>query len=70
MYPAAQQSSGLVLAVAAVFGIVTVLTMIACVALTTIGIERFRLPANGRYAHAVAGASIALCGLAMSFLGL
>lgn len=70
MYPAAQQSSGLVLAVAAVFGIVTVLTMIACVALTTIGIERLKLPVNGRYAHAVAGASVALCGLAIGFLGL
>lgn len=70
MYPAAQQSSALVLSVAAVFGIVTVLTMIACVALTTIGVERLQLPTNGRYVHAVAGASIAACGLAISFLGL
>ncbi len=70
MYPAAQQSTALVLTVAAVFGIVTVLTMIACVALTTIGVERLRLPTNGRYVHAVAGASIAVCGLAISFLGL
>ncbi len=70
MYPAAQQSSVLVLTVAAVFGVVTVLTMLACVAATTLGIERLKLPTNGRYMHAIAGASIALCGLAISFLGL
>ena len=70
MYPAAQQSSVLVLTVAAVFGGVTVLTMLACVAATTLGIERLKLPTNGRYMHAIAGASIALCGLAISFLGL
>ena len=70
MYPAAQQSNVLVLTVAAVFGVVTVLTMLACVAATTLGLERLRLPTNGRYVHAVAGASIALCGLAISFLGL
>ncbi len=70
MYPAAQQSSVLVLTVAVVFGVVTVSTMMACVALTTLGIERLRLPVSGRYAHAVAGASVALCGLAIGFLGL
>ena len=70
MYPAAQQSSALVLTVAAVFGVVTVLTMLACVAATTLGLERLRLPMNGRYVHAVAGASVALCGIAISFLGL
>ena len=70
MYPAAQQSGFLVLAVAAVFGVVTVLTMIACVAATTLGIDRLRLPTTGRYAHAVAGASIALCAVAISFIGL
>ena len=70
MYPAAQQSKALVLIVALVFGLVTVLTMIACVAATMLGLDRFRLPANGRYAHAVAGASIALCAVAISFVGL
>lgn len=69
MYPAAQQSASLVLLVALVFGIVTLATMLAMVAVTIIGLEKLRLPAAGRYAHAVAGASIAICGAAIS-LGL
>ncbi len=70
MYPAAQQSGALVVAVAAVFGAVTLLTMLLCVAATTIGLEKLKLPSTGRYAHAVAGASVALCGAAISFMGL
>lgn len=70
MYPAAQNSAGLVVAVALVFGAVTLLTMLLGVVVTTVGLERLRLPSPGRYAHAVAGASIVLCGVAMSFLGL
>lgn len=70
MYPAAQRSAGLVMAVAAVFGVVTLLTMLACVAATTIGLDKLKLPSTGRYAHAVAGASIAVCGAAISFVGL
>ena len=69
MYPAAQQSDVLVLVVALVFGAVTVGTMMVCVALTSLGLERLKLPVSGRYVHAVAGASVALCGLAISFLG-
>ena len=70
MYPAAQNSMGLVVAVALVFGTVTLLTMLMGVAITFLGLERLRLPAPGHYAHAVAGASIVLCGSAISFLGL
>ena len=70
MYPAAQNSAWLVVAVALVFSVFTLLAMLAGVALTTIGIERLRLPATGRYAHAVAGASVAICGALISFLGL
>ena len=70
MYPAAQNSAWLVVAVAVVFSVFTLLAMLVCVALTTIGIERLRLPATGRYAHAVAGASVAICGALISFLGL
>ena len=70
MYPAAQQSAGLVAAVAIVFSLFTLLTMLACVAIATIGLDRFRLPRSGRYAHAVAGASVAICGAMISFLGL
>lgn len=70
MYPAAQHSTALVVSVALVFGVVTLVTMLACVAATTIGLEKLKLPTNGRYAHAVAGASVALCGAAISFIGL
>jgi ABC-type nickel/cobalt efflux system permease component RcnA len=70
MYPAAQQSAGLVITVALVFGVVTLLTMLGCVVATTIGLERLRLPTSGRYAHAVAGALVACCGAAVSFIGI
>ncbi len=70
MYPAAQQSTGLVVAVAVVFGCVTLATMLACVTVTMIGLDKLRLPTTGRYAHAVAGGSIVLCGAAISFIGL
>ena len=70
MYPAAQQSNALVVAVAFVFGVVTLLTMVASVAVTTIGLEKLNLPSTGRYAHAAAGASVALCGGAVSILGM
>lgn len=70
MYPAALQSGGLVVTVAIVFGVVTLLTMMLGVVLTSLGVERLKLPTPGRYAHAVAGASIVLCASAISFLGL
>ena len=70
MYPAAQQSAGLVVSVALVFGCVTLLTMVACVTATTIGLEKLKLPSTGRYSHAVAGGSVLACGVAISFIGL
>ena len=70
MYPAAKQSAGLVVAVASIFGVVTLATMLACVALTTIGVEKLKLPTSGRYAQAVAGASVAACGAAVSLIGM
>lgn len=68
MYPAAQQSTALVIAVAVVFGVITLLTMMGAVLVTTIGVEK--LPSLGRWEHAVAGASVAACGAAISFIGL
>jgi len=70
MYPAAQQSTALIVAVALVFGVVTLLTMLACVSATMIGLDRLKLPATGRYAHAAAGASVIICAVAISFIGL
>ncbi|MDH3421280.1 MAG: sulfite exporter TauE/SafE family protein [Gammaproteobacteria bacterium] len=71
MYPAAQQSSGLIVSVALVFGSVTLATMLAAVAITSVALDRVKVPATARrYAHAVAGASLALCGGAISFIGI
>ena len=70
MYPAAQHNALLVGQVALVFGVVTLLTMLACVAITTIGLDRLRLPATGRYAHAAAGAAVLACGMLVSFTSL
>lgn len=71
MYPAAQKSSGLVVSVALVFGSVTLATMLAAVAITSVALEQVKMPAAaGRYAHAVAGASVAICGGAISFIGI
>lgn len=70
MYPAAQQSSGLLISVALVFGLVTLLSMLLAVTLTTVGLEKMKLPSLGRFAHAAAGGSIAACGAAISFMGL
>lgn len=70
MYPAAKHDSSLVVTVAFVFGAVTLITMVAAVALATFGFNRLKLPTSGRYAHAIAGASVAACGAAISFIGL
>ena len=69
MYPAAQHGAGLVASVAFVFGVVTLATMLLLVAITSIGLDRLKLPRVGqRYAHAVAGASIAVCGMAIGLV--
>ncbi|MDX1481179.1 MAG: sulfite exporter TauE/SafE family protein [Woeseiaceae bacterium] len=70
MYPAAQQNAGLVIAVAVVFGVVTLATMLAAVTLGTLGLKQLKLPRLERYAHAIAGASIVACGSAINFAGL
>ncbi len=68
MYPAARQSTSLVFAVAIVFGLVTLITMLAAVFLTTVSIRK--MPSLGRWEHAAAGASVAACGAAISLMGL
>jgi len=70
MYPAAQESLPGVLLVTGVFGVVTVATMLAAVWLTLRGLQRLRLPALERYAHALAGGAVLACGLAIVFLGI
>jgi nickel/cobalt exporter len=70
MYPAARESLAGVMAVTLVFGMVTVLTMLATVAIALKGLEKVRLRPLERYAHALAGGTVLACGLAIVFLGL
>ena len=70
MYPAATKSiAGLFLATF-VFGIATILTMLAIVLITLRGIVFINLGRLERFTHAIAGGVILICGIAISFLGL
>ena len=70
MYPAAEQSySGMAL-VTAVFSLTTIGTMMTVVLLSYSGLKFIPLQKMERYMHAIAGATILLCGLAIEFLGL
>jgi sulfite exporter TauE/SafE len=70
MYPAAQHSLVGTMAVVLAFGAATIATMLAAVYLGVRGIERLPLAAAERYAHALAGAALSLCGIGILFLGL
>jgi len=70
MYPAAKSSLfGLVL-VTGIFGSVTIMTMLGVVLISSLGINLLPLRRLERYTHALAGAMICLCGMAIQFLGL
>ena len=70
MYPAARASLWGVVLVTLVFGTTTILTMLVTVLVVRAGLVRIGLGTLERYIHAFAGATIALCGLAIQFLGL
>jgi sulfite exporter TauE/SafE len=70
MYPAAKHSMTGLLLVTAVFGVVTILTMLGVVFASLWGMSFVRMGRAERYAHALAGASILVCGIAVQFLGL
>ena len=70
MFPAAQSSLAGVALIAGVFGLVTISTMLGIVALAHAGIQRLPLGHLERYAHALAGGTLALSGLAVALLGL
>jgi sulfite exporter TauE/SafE len=70
MYPAAKENFGGVLLVTLIFGTVTISTMLGIVVASTWGLKRLPLKKMERYAHALAGGSICLCGMAIQFLGL
>ncbi len=70
MYPAARSSVGGMILVAAVFATVTIATMLSVVMLSAWGVSFARFGKFERYAHAMAGATICLSGMAIQFLGL
>ena len=70
MYPAAKHNLAGVILVAVAFAVATIATMLAIIALSTWGLQFVKLGPLERYAHALAGATIFLSGLAVQFLGL
>jgi len=70
MYPAAKNSIfGLVL-VTIVFSVVTIMTMLGIVIFLSLGANLLPMGRLERYTHALAGATICICGIAIKFLGL
>ena len=70
MYPAARGSMFDLVIVTAVFGLVTTATMLGTVFLGRAGVNFLPMQKIQHYSHALAGATILLCGLAIEFLGL
>jgi nickel/cobalt exporter len=70
MYPASQHDIGGVVAVTAVFGLVTISTMMVIVVLSSYGFKMLPFGKMDRFSHAIAGSTIAMSGLAIQFLGL
>jgi sulfite exporter TauE/SafE len=70
MYPAAKHNITGVILVSSVFGLTTILTMLAIIAISSWGVSFLRLGRLERYVHALAGAMIFISGLSVQFLGL
>lgn len=70
MYPAAAASWGGVVLVAAVFSVCTLAAMTGAVWIGSKGLSLIPLGRLERYSHALAGAAIAMSGMAIQFLGL
>lgn len=70
MYPAAEASWGGVLLVAAVFGLSTLITMTAVVAVSLFGLGQISFAPLARFSHALAGGAVAISGSFIVFLGL
>ena len=69
MYPAAALNTSAVVLVAGVFGLVTIATMLGLVYMSVLGLGFLSVERLGRFSHALAGATIFLCGLGIQ-LGL
>ena len=65
--PAAKSGLAGVIIVTSVFGAATIATMVGVVLLVRAGVNFVRLSIMERFAHAIAGATICLCGMAIQF---
>lgn len=70
MYPAAHQSVSGLLIVAGTFAVATIGTMLVTVLAASYGLSFVPFGKMERWTHAIAGGTIMLCGLAITFLGL
>ncbi|MFO7870619.1 MAG: sulfite exporter TauE/SafE family protein [Kiritimatiellia bacterium] len=70
MYPAAKGSMQGVLTVTAIFGVITIATMMTIVMMSSWSFAFIRFEKAERYMDALAGASILGCGIAIEFAGL
>ena len=70
MYPASHESASALLLVTGVFAVATIGTMTTVVMAATFGLSFIPLKPIERWTHAIAGATIMICGLAITFLGL
>lgn len=70
MYPAASNNISGVILVSLLFSVVTITTMMAVVLAFRLGLSRINLKPLERYVNVIAGATIALSGLAIQVLGL
>ncbi len=68
MYPATQKSWTTVSLVSLAFGVTTLATMAVLTVFAAAGMERLNLGRFERYTHAVAGATVTLCGAAIVIL--
>jgi sulfite exporter TauE/SafE len=70
MYPAAQHNYGAVAYISLLFALTTIATMLLVVLLMIKGISLIKFQILEKYQHVLAGATIALCGAGIVFLGL
>jgi ABC-type nickel/cobalt efflux system permease component RcnA len=70
MYPAASNNISGVILVSLLFSVVTIATMMTIVVTFRLGLSRINLKPLERYVNVIAGATIAVSGLAIQFLGL
>ncbi|MBA7527936.1 hypothetical protein ES705_20117 [subsurface metagenome] len=70
MYPAAKGSLWNLIFVTTTFAVVTITTMMSIVLISSFGISFVPVSKLERYTHALAGATILLCGVSIQFLGL